>query len=91
MRLQPYLRRLFLATFVLFVANKFVLRPFVLEHDLGPLWVILVGSLPNSCEAVFGVTILSAFAMLSKRRNSPRFDHVPDLVVYALTTLAAGT
>ena len=90
MRLQPYLRRLYVATFVLFVANKFVLRPFVLESDFGSLWVILVGSLPNACEAVFGVGNAAVLLMLLKQRTSPRWDRVPDLAVYALATLGAG-
>lgn len=90
-RFKPYLIRLYLAAFILFLINKAALRPFVLEHEFSPILTIIVLSIPNTFEAIIGLSNVAGLLMIAKRYFSPRFDRVPDRVLYLLATALAGT
>ena len=93
-QLKRYLLRLYLAAFVVFVANKFWLRPVVLAHDFGFLKIellkIIVLSLPNTIEAIFGVTNIACLLHFAKHRFKPRLDGLQDTALYLLALGLAG-
>ena len=90
-RVKPYLLRLYFSAFVLFIINKFVLRPFVLDHDFPTFLQIFVLSIPNTFEAIIGMSNVAGLLMTAKLYFSPRFDSIPNLALYLLATALAGT
>ena len=89
-RLKPYVMRLYLLALVVFVANKFWLRPVVLAHDgLDALKVVTL-SLPNTLEAIFGVMLVAIWLLLARGYFSPRFDRLSDPLLYGLALLLAS-
>lgn len=90
-RIKPYAIRLYLAVVVVFLINKFALRPFVLAHDF-PVWAqVFVLSVPNTCEAVIGTLNLAGILLAAKRYLPPRLASVSDAALGVLATgLAAG-
>lgn len=90
-RIKTYILRLYLAVFILFIVNKFVLRPFVLDHDFPAFLQIFVLSVPNTFEAIIGMSNVVGLLMAAKLYFSPRFDGIPTLALYLFATVLAGT
>ena len=59
--LNQTIRRIFAFLFILFILNKLIIRPWVLEHSSSELLEILVLSLPNFIEAFMGSTVIAVF------------------------------
>ena len=89
--IKPYLIRLYIAAFLIFFANKFGMRHFVLDHDLPEFTKTFVLSIPNTCEAIIGMSMLTGLLLFAKFRLRPRLDRIPDLAIYLLATLVTGT
>ncbi len=85
-RFKTYIVRLYIAVFVLFMLNKFVLRPFVLGHDSLGFLRIIVLSIPNTFEAILGMINVASVLIAARLYLSPRFDQVQDRAVYLLAT-----
>jgi len=90
LRIKPYLARLYIAAFLVFIVNKFIARPFVLDQDFPDFVTTIVLSLPNTCEAIIGMSMSAGLLLAAKHRFSPRFDRIPDLWVYLLATLVTA-
>ena len=90
-RIKPYILRLYLIVFILFLVNKVVLRPIVLDHDSLPYLQILVFSIPNTFEAIIDMSNIAGLLMVAKLYFRPRFDGIPNLTLYLLATVLAGT
>ena len=87
---KPHVRVLFLGAFVVFVLNKSVVRPWVLEAGLPAFFDVLVNSLPNLSEAVIGTLLLTGIGLQLRARLSGRLGDLPDAVVYLLAILVSG-
>lgn len=90
LRIKPYLPRLYMAAFLVFIVNKFGARPFVLDHDVPDFAMTIVLSLPNTCEAIIGMSMSAGLLLAAKLRFSPRFDWIPNLLIYLLATLVTA-
>ena len=88
-RIKTYVLRLYLATFALFIFNKFALRPFALEQECPAFLTIVVLSAPNTFEAIIGMSTVTALLMRAKL-FSPRLEGIPNLAIYLLATVVAG-
>ena len=91
MVVKPHVRILFLGAIVVFVLNKFVVRPWVLKAGLPAFFDVLVNSLPNLSEAIIGTLLLTGIGLRLRARLSGRLSDLPDTVVYLLAILVAGT
>ena len=89
-KIKPYLPRLYIAAFLVFIVNKFVARPVVLDHDFPDFATTVVLSLPNTCEAIIGMSMSAGLLFAAKLRFSPRFDWIPDILIYLLATLVTA-
>ena len=89
-RLKPYLIRLYIAGFFLFVVNKFVLRPVVLDRSFPRIFEIIVLSLPNTIEVVLGVTTLAGIFTALKFRFRPRYDHMSNVAIVSAATIVGA-
>ena len=59
--LNQTIRRIFAFLFILFILNKLIIRPWVLEHSSSELLELVVLSLPNFIEAFMGSTVIAVF------------------------------
>ena len=90
MVVKPHVRVLFLGAIVVFVLNKFVVRPWVLKAGLPALFDVLVNSLPNLSEAIIGTLLLTGIGLQLRARSSGRLGDLPDTIVYLLAILVSG-
>ena len=90
MVVKPYVRALFLGAIVVFVLNKFVVRPWILDAGLPTFFEVLVNSLPNLSEAIIGTLLLTGIGFELRARSSGRLGDLSDTVVYLLAIVAAG-
>ncbi len=90
MVVKPYVRILFLGAIVVFVFNKFVVRPWVLMAGLPAFFEVLVNSLPNLSEAIIGTLLLTGIGSRLRARSAGRLGDLPDTVVYLLAILVSG-
>lgn len=61
--IKKYVRYLFGIGFLIFMLNKFYLRPWVLENELSEPFQIVVLSIPNLIEAILGTIILTGILL----------------------------
>lgn len=66
MRIKTYVRYLFIVAFLIFVLNKFYLRPWILENDFYIVFKIIVLSIPNTIKAVFEILIITGVLLQLK-------------------------
>ena len=90
MVVKLHVRVLFLGAFVLFVFNKFVVRPRVLDAGLPAFFEVLVNSLPNLSEAIIGTLLVTGIGLGLRARSSGRLGDLSDKVVYLLAVLVSG-
>jgi len=84
-----------LATYVglmgVFVANRFVLRPWVVERGGPEGALVVVFSVPNFVEAVMGTLVLTALGLLARARYPDRLGRVSEETVQVGASALAGT
>ena len=90
MNFHAYIRYVFPLALVVFVLNKFVLRPWILESDSAKALVVLVYSLPNFLEAIMGVLLLTVMALQLRARFHERLGRLDDSSVYLIASALAG-
>ncbi len=79
--IKKYVRYLFGIVFILFILNKFYLRPWVLENDLPELFQIFVFSIPNLIEAILGTIILTAILLQLRQYSNKK---IKDSSIYLI-------
>lgn len=70
--------RIMFAFFLAFIANKFLIRPVIIEHEIGEPWNTIVLSFPNFCEAIIGFLLLSNISIFIIRRSNEHFLFKPN-------------
>ena len=84
------LARIQIATIVLFVVNKMLVRPFVLERDFSEPFRVFVFSFPNLCEAVVGTLTLTYIGLFINYRRLQPSRRIRDGYLYLMATLIAA-
>ena len=84
--IKKYVRYLFGTGFLVFMLNKFYLRPWVLENELPMPFQIFVLSIPNLIEAILGILIVTGILLQFKRY----FDKVKNINNSSIYLVAAG-
>jgi hypothetical protein len=90
MKFHAYVRYVLPLALVVFVLNKLVLRPWVLERDSAEALVVLVNSLPNFIEAIMGTLLLTVMALQLRTRFRERLGRLNDSSVYLIASALAG-
>jgi hypothetical protein len=86
--IKKYIRYLFVIVFILFILNKFYLRPWVLENELPELFQIFVFSVPNLIEAILGTIVLTGILLqLSQYSNKKIKDSSIYLIAVSISSL----
>lgn len=84
------LTRIQLIVIALFVINKFIIRPKVMESADIYLLQVFVLSFPNFCEAIIGVTFLTYLGLTLNNRSLKLKNRFSDHKIYVMATLVAG-
>ena len=90
MKVHAYVRYVLPLALVVFVLNKLVLRPWVLERDSAEALVVLVNSLPNFIEAIMGTLLLTVMALQLRTRFRERLGRLNDSSVYLIASALTG-
>ena len=80
--IKKYIRYLFGVAILVFLLNKFVLRPWVLENEMSELFQIIVLSIPNLIEAIVGTLLLTGILLQMKHRFYMKIGHIKDEYFY---------
>lgn len=91
LRLRRYVRALFAGAFAVFMVNKFALRPAFESRPLPEALGVLTYSVPNFCEAVMGLTVISGLLWWSQQRGLALFRGWRPRGILALATVLTGT
>lgn len=84
------LLRLQLILLAVFILNKFVVRPYVLEKAPGKWLEVIVSSLPNFIEGIVGIILLLYLVLAARRAKRFSLDAIRLEFLYLGVTLVAG-
>jgi len=85
--MKPYIRIIFLTAAAAFILNRFVIKPWQLAHDIHPLGVIIVNSLPNFFEAIMGTILLAGIGLEARSRFG---GGIKDDAIYVMASFLAA-
>ncbi len=88
--IKKYVLYLFVAAFIMFLLNKFFVRPFVLENDYPGILQIIVLSLPNFTEAIMGTLLLTGILFQLKRLFGDKLKSIKTTYVYLIALILAS-
>ncbi len=88
--IKKYVRYLFVAAFIMFVLNRFFVRPFVLENDYPDILQIIVLSLPNFTEAVMGTLLLTGILLQLRQFFGDKLKSLKTTYVYLIALILAS-
>jgi len=77
-------RYLFGIAILVFILNKFYLRPWVLKNELSEFYQIIIFSIPNLTEAIIGTLILTEILLQIRQYFNDKTDHVKDTYIYLI-------
>ncbi len=88
--IKRHIRIIFLGVFFLFFINKFAVRPWVLGHDTPQFLKIIVWSIPNFIEAVFGSILVTGglFYLQNNVVSVPK--RLTDISIYVIAVSFAS-
>ena len=84
--IQKYVRYLFGIAILVFVMNKFYLRPWVLENELPEIFQIVVLSIPNLIEAIVGTLILTGILLQLRQHFGKTTGNIRDIYIHLMAT-----
>jgi len=79
--------RIMFVVVLIFICNKFLLRPYILENDFPEFIDIFVLSLPNLCEAVIGGLLLSNLGLYVKYKFLTTNTRITEKHIYLVAVL----
>ncbi len=82
--------RILLGIVVVFIINKMLLRPYVLENDFPEYLNIFVLSFPNLCEAIAGSILLVNLGLYGNQMFLKPTFRVKEHVIYKVSILVAA-
>ncbi len=90
MDVKKHLRYLFFVVLVLFVLNKLLIRPWVLDVNLGFPSLLIVNSFPNFAEAVVGTLVVTNLILLLRLKVRALSLRLSNCRVCLLASLISG-
>ncbi len=90
LRVKKYIRYLFGIALLVFGLNKFILRPWLLEHDAPNFFLILTFSIPNFVEAIVGTVVLTGIFLRIRNSLSDKIASVKDVYIHILAVSTAA-
>jgi hypothetical protein len=88
--IKKYVSYLFVTVSIMFVLNRFYVRPFVLENDFPDIFPIVVLSLPNFCEAVMGTLLLTGILLQMRQILGDKLKPFKTTYVFSTALMLAS-
>jgi hypothetical protein len=88
--IKNYIKYLFGVEILVFVLNKYDLKPWVLANDARDALAIFVFSIPNLVEAIVGTLIITGILFQTKDYFKARFGHIKDIYIHVLAVSMAS-
>ncbi|WP_299436872.1 hypothetical protein [uncultured Aquimarina sp.] len=82
--------RIMFIVLVIFICNKFFLRPYVIKNDFPEFLNVFVLSFPNLCEAIVGGLLITNIGLLGKQRFLKTSSNITENHVYLFAVLVTG-
>lgn len=82
--------RIMFVVVLMYICNKFFLRPYILENEFPELLNIFVLSFPNLCEAVLGGLLLTNIGLFAKHKFLKTLSNITEKHVYLFAVLATA-
>lgn len=91
MVLRNYVRLVFVSCFVVFIINRFAVRPWILTTHYSRAVFSIAYSLPNFIEAIMGAILITAVLFVCRQRFANRLSKLTDLTLYLTATMLTAT
>ena len=88
--LNQKIRLIYFGALIIFMLNKFIIRPWAIANELPAFFIILFNSLPNFTEAVIGTIVLTELALQARKRFPNRFEKMTDTIIYLIAAAFAA-
>lgn len=88
--IKKYVRYLFGIAILIFILNKFYLRPWILEHDVTDIFVIVTYSIPNLIEAIIGTLILTGILLQVRQYFNKQFGAIKVTYIHIIAVSIAS-
>lgn len=88
--IKKYVRYLFGIAILIFILNKFLVRPWVLDNETSEFFQIIVLSIPNLIEAIVGTLILTGILLQLKLHFNKQMGHIKDEYIYLFAVSLAS-
>lgn len=82
--IKKYVRYLFGIAILIFILNKLYLRPWVLENDVPPLFLVATNSLPNLIEAIIGTLVLTGILLQARQYFNKKLGFIKVTYIHIL-------
>jgi len=79
-------RYLFGVSILIFIINKFIFRPWAIENEFSPVWLIIAFSIPNLIEAVAGTLLLTGILFQLREFFFKQMGKLKDAHLYLMAT-----
>lgn len=87
MQIKKHIRILFWGSFILFILNKFSLRPWILKNDVPEIFRIITLSFPNLIETIMGTVVVTGIVFQIKTYFKSK---IRDISVYIISVTIAA-
>ena len=79
--------RIMFVVVIVFICNKFFLRPYILENEFSEVLNIFVLSFPNLCEAILGGLLLTNIGLITKHKFLKTGSNITENHIYLFAVL----
>ena len=89
-KIKKHIRYLFGIAFLVFILNKLILRPWILEIEAPNILLIFIYSIPNLLEAIIGTLILTGILLQLRQYFNNKFGSIKDISIHILAVSIAS-
>lgn len=82
--------RIMLVAVLIFICNKFFLRPYILENEFPEVLNVFVLSFPNLCEAILGGLLLTNIGLFVKHKFLQTSSNITENHIYLFAVLVTA-
>jgi len=88
--IKKYVKYLFVLAILIFILNKLLIRPWILENKVSELLLITSFSLPNLMEAIVGTLILTGILLQARQYFNENFGSIKESHTYLVAVSIAS-
>lgn len=89
-RIKPYIFFVFITTMIMFILNKFIVRPLIIECEIGGTVLILTNSVPNLFEAIIGTINVAGILSFIRHKYFQYHTIIKDQYIFSAAFILAA-